>query len=101
MHHAQAFGWGGTAFRFYAKDIIIVPLVLSATGITMQLLKKDFRPGMKEVIAAVIYISLVFEILLPAFGTKFETDVIDVICYGIGGILYFALFRNVHLIDES
>jgi hypothetical protein len=95
-HHAQTFGWGSWVFRFYIKDVLIVPVLLSAVGIAMSVLKKDFDPGKKEVWIAVIYVTLAFEILMPIFGTNIEFDPFDVICYAIGGFVYYVFLRDVH-----
>lgn len=95
-HHAQSFGWGPETFRFYMKDVLIVPLVISAVGIVMGIFTKDFKPGKKETIIAVVYITLVFEIILPLFGTKFAFDPADVVCYAAGGLLYYIWLREVH-----
>jgi hypothetical protein len=98
VHHAQKFGWGSEIFRFYTKDILLIPIILSATTITFKLLKKRFYPGNKEIVAAVIYATILFELVLPHFGMSFAMDPIDILCYIMGGIGFRFAFRDFHLI---
>ncbi len=99
VHHAQKFGWGSEIFRFYTKDLLLIPIVLSATTIIFKLLKKRFYPGNKEITAAVIYATILFEFVLPNFGMGFVMDPIDILCYALGGLAFRLIFKDFHLIE--
>jgi hypothetical protein len=97
-HHAQRFGWGPEVFRFYAKDLLLVPLLLCASILVMSVLKKSFKPGTKELVVTVLYVTLVFEIILPIFGTNFVTDLVDILCYALGALFYKLFLRDTNFI---
>jgi len=42
-----------------------------------------------------IYVSVVFELLLPTFSHKFTADLFDVLVYALGAILYFVFQKQV------
>lgn len=81
--------------RFYLKDFIFVPILLTAIKISAELFFHPIRVGTKEVIIAVLYAVFVFEWLLPkSEGTEFALDWMDIMSYGLGGMVYFFLFRR-------
>ena len=38
---------------------------------------------------ATVYVSVVFEVMLPYFSKRFTRDLVDVVMYVLGGIVYY------------
>lgn len=81
----------------YLDDLLALPVVL---GITLQVfkwihpLKKDFVFSRTQVFVGWLYFSFLFEFLLPRWSTTYTADVWDVVCYGIGAIIFHKLINN-------
>ena len=41
------------------------------------------------IIVMTLYYSVIFEFILPKFSLKYTADYYDVLCYGIGAILFY------------
>lgn len=92
-------------FIFYGKDFITVPILVVSVKIVRDIFDLNFSIGKKEVIIAVLYLSIVFEWILPKFSMNFVSDIGDIVAYSLGGILYYMLFtpksKNKKLSYES
>lgn len=81
--------------RFYLKDLIFVPIMLTAIKISAELFFRPISVGTKEVIIAVVYAVFVFEWLLPLRqGMEFALDWIDILSYSLGGMVYLMFFKS-------
>lgn len=80
----------------YLADLICIPIVLGWIKLIMDKLSvQNFRWGKLAILIAVIYFSIVFELIMPSFSSNYTRDFIDVILYGIGGIIfYFSLQKS-------
>ena len=47
-----------------------------------------------------IYLSITFELMLPKFSNRYTADALDVIIYGLGGMLYY-LFQRKYMENDS
>lgn len=78
-------------FSHYFADLLCMPLLLSSAGLFMRWLRAD--PGSylsgAMILVATLYVSLVFECVLPLFFERYVADVWDVMMYGVGGGLFF------------
>ena len=87
--------YGGTFARSYFGDflglIVLVPLfVFFQTSLGIQ--RKEFIP-FHEILFYWVLISVVFEVVVPYFLKRGSADIIDVICYLLGGlVLYVSQF---------
>lgn len=91
----QEFEIGFSWLRFHLKDLLFIPLVLTSIRITGALFRLPLPLGKKEVIIAVLYAIVVFEVLLPhSKGTESAIDVLDVLAYALGGLLWSLIFLN-------
>ena len=98
LHYMQHHTVGPESFRFYAKDIILVPFLMLGINATMESLGIKARVGIKELILTIITCTIAFEFIFPALGMAFAPDIIDVICYIFGGSFYYMLFlRQINL----
>lgn len=101
VHFCQHHDLGPALMRFYAKDLLLVPFLILGIKATGDSLGFKIRIGLKELILTILVCSLAFEWIFPSFGMAFATDFVDIICYLIGGILYFVLFLRKKINKKS
>ena len=80
----------------YMDDILCMPFVLSiALFVMRKFVFKDthYFLGKWQILAAIIYCSVLFELILPQFSARYTSDAWDVVCYISGGIAFNA-FNN-------
>jgi len=84
--------------NFYLNDMLAVPIVLNLVLISFKMLysSTNIYLGIDKIIFTVVYISILFELILPHFFTKYSSDWIDVVMYIIGGFIYF-IFQKIEL----
>lgn len=83
-------------YHSYGDDLMAMPVVF---GLCLQLMRW-FHPmgdqltfSNKQVLIGLVYFSVVFEIILPLVSKTYTADPIDVLCYGLGTIV-FLKFMN-------
>lgn len=80
----------------YLNDLLCLPIVLSlALWIQQKLFPMTCRPVLNaaQVIFAVLYFALFFEVVLPAFSRRYTRDYLDILAYAVGGIIYYFFFN--------
>lgn len=75
----------------YLDDLLCFPIVLT---LILFLLRKIYRnPHYRftttQIVFAVAYFSLVFEVFLPYFSANYRGDVWDVVAYGLGAWVFW------------
>lgn len=76
----------------YLDDLLCMPVVL---GISMQMMqylrthKERYYLSKTHVLLAFGYISLMFEVVLPAFSDTYTSDPWDVLCYALGSMVFY------------
>lgn len=80
----------------YLDDLLCFPIVLN---LTLFLLRKiyqnpDYRFTTMQIVFAVAYFSLVFEVVLPYFSENYRGDIWDVVAYGLGAIVFWKWMNN-------
>jgi glycopeptide antibiotics resistance protein len=89
-----------TAFlKNYLNDLLFVPLALGIAVFLQRnfiLKQPEYRLSKTQVIICVVYISIMFEGVIPLFKDRYTADFSDVLCYGFGGLLFY-LFGNSDL----
>jgi len=103
LHYMQHHEIGPSIIRYYAKDLILVPLLLGCVSMTSQFFNKHIQIGTKEVAIAVVYCGIVFELVLPRFAENVHFDFIDLVCYCIGGAAWHFIIgeKQQKLVDKS
>lgn len=88
-------------FSHYFADLLCMPLLLSFALLSMRWFRgeNDRQLPWSMVLVAIVYVSLVFELVLPAFFKRYTSDVWDVVMYGLGGVLFFVFQK--HLVPVS
>ena len=81
-------------FNNYADDFLFLPILLSfALWVQQRFVNHDFKFSNKQIITAWIMLSILFEGIYPIFLTSYTSDVLDILVYGLGALI-FALFLN-------
>ncbi|MCC5932375.1 MAG: hypothetical protein JJU28_24230 [Cyclobacteriaceae bacterium] len=78
-------------------DLICLPVVMHLiTGIfrAFHPQGKTFVLDRTMIVMTFIWISIVFEFLLPMYSEQYVSDPIDILCYATGGWIYFRYLNN-------
>lgn len=80
-----------TFFSHYFADLLCMPLLLSGAALFMRLVRadEDLYLSRAMILVATLYVSLVFECVLPLFFQRYTADFWDVVMYGVGGGLFW------------
>lgn len=87
--------WGFTTptlVSSYLDDLLAMPVIL---GLTLQVfqwihpMKSKFRFTGIQTTVGFLYVSLAFEGFLPFYSEVYTRDWIDIICYGLGTIIFY------------
>ncbi|MDQ3192323.1 MAG: magnesium citrate secondary transporter [Bacteroidota bacterium] len=83
----------------YLDDFLCMPVVLTLTLYILQMILKEerFRLSKYQVIFAIIYFSVMFELVLPAFSSKYTSDVMDIAAYLIGAFVFYKYINRPSL----
>jgi predicted neutral ceramidase superfamily lipid hydrolase len=88
----------------YLDDILCMPVVLTLTLFLIRKIIKtpDYQLSKKQIIFALIYFSVVFEVFLPQYSEKYTADILDVMAYVIGAIIFYKFInlKNSLLTDN-
>ena len=92
-------GWLENAFlNNYLNDLLCLPLVLGAAIFFQRnivLRQPAYALSKWQIGVIVIYFSVMFEWVFPQFMPRYTADFFDVICYGLGGGLFW-IFGNAN-----
>lgn len=82
----------------YFDDLIAIPFIM---GITLFIEKEVFGKepsyfhSVSRIIAVSVFISILFELLLPLYSVTYVSDPIDILCYLSGALIYFLIQRQM------
>ncbi len=74
----------------YFADILCLPILLSFIVIFLRKFRQehDFQLKKSMILFVFLYVSFVFEIVLPTFSNRYTSDIYDVMMYALGGLSY-------------
>lgn len=75
----------------YLEDLLCLPLLLSCTLFLMRKLKRLTVLHAGHLLFTVAYVAVLFEGILPELSARYTADPLDVICYAIGGLVFYIL----------
>lgn len=80
----------------YFTDLLAVPIICNlALAFQRRFVESAgyrFKPG--HIIFVVAYTAIVFEWLMPQLTTCYTADWVDVVLYGLGGLLFWFLMNK-------
>ena len=94
---ARKLGYPFLYINGYIDDLAAVP-VIANLGLWFQrvLIYRNnyYVLALGHVVFIVVYVSLIFELLLPLLSKTYTADWIDVLLYVIGGIFFFRVMNK-------
>lgn len=82
-----------TAYKIpYLNDILCLPVLLPVALALQQLLfpgSARKRLNQTQVIFTFIYLSVIFEGILPAYSARYTRDWWDIVAYATGGLIFY------------
>lgn len=80
----------------HLNDFLVIPLVATVCLHGVWLIKKDktIRLDIVTIFSLVALFSFVFEYYLPQKSYRYTGDILDVVCYVLGGIVFFVLQKK-------
>ncbi|MET3035576.1 hypothetical protein ABXT08_05715 [Chryseobacterium sp. NRRL B-14859] len=76
----------------YFTDFITVPMYCYLIEYIMNnIMGYHWKPDLKFVLTSVVYLSFLFEVICPGLSKVFTGDIIDVLAYFVGGMIYYLL----------
>lgn len=87
----------------YLDDLACFPVVLTLGLAFLRLLtgSRNYTLSRLQVVAAVIYFSIMFEGVLPAFSEDYTRDPLDIIAYSAGALLFGKHINRKPVIREE
>lgn len=78
---------------FYGKDFLCMPIVLTICLFVAQRIKKNrkLRLSLFSILSLTAFYSIYFELYLPEVHSRYTADVIDVLMYFMGSLLFYFL----------
>jgi hypothetical protein len=90
----------------YAADVVCLPLILSITLVLIRKIKRwpFFYLTNGMFVVAISYTSILFEWILPRYFTKYTADIVDIVMYLVGLIIFYfvqqRLKRDEHYLTK-
>lgn len=80
----------------YMNDFLIIPMVLTVCLFVLQWSRSDksFQISLGVIFYICIVYSALFEFILPKYFTRYTADILDVILYFAGGLVFFVLQKK-------
>jgi hypothetical protein len=79
----------------YLADLVCLPIsLLFITWFSAKLSGKRIDIGWRNMLMAVFYFTVVFELWMPSISENYTADILDVICYFSGGMFYLTFLKN-------
>ncbi len=103
FHILEASDLAPAILAAYLDDFLCLPLLLSAILLLQQRFivhNVEFSLPPAQVVFSLIYISILFEIILPNFSEKFNADPFDFFAYAAGALLFY-FFINKNLLPAT
>ncbi|KFF16035.1 hypothetical protein [Chryseobacterium sp. JM1] len=74
----------------HLTDCITVPMYTYLIEYLMNnILGYHWKPDFKFILSSTLYLSILFEVICPMLSEKFTVDILDVVAYLAGGIVYY------------
>jgi hypothetical protein len=81
----------------YIDDFFAIPVIANIvlSYMRVMIIKSDYYVlSAWKVVFIVLYVSLMFEVLLPLYSKKYTGDWIDAVLYAIGGVFFYFVMNK-------
>ena len=89
----NTFGLVGEFFNNYFNDLCCTPLFLAYVNLLLRFIGQEIQ-SLVIIEAVCLSAGLFWEIIAPIFITYSVTDICDLICYMVGGIVYYQFIKQ-------
>jgi hypothetical protein len=73
----------------YLLDFLCLPIVLEMVTFAMRIVYSPrFKLNKYQIAFSVLYVGLLFELILPAYQSRFHADLLDAVAYAVGAIVW-------------
>ena len=97
---AQNMGVSTYFMSYYLDDLLCLPIILIILQYVHQLLNDEYYSlPISHITISILFISLIFEVVLPSISTNFHRDFIDIVFYSVGALLFYIF--NSHQFDKT
>jgi hypothetical protein len=81
----------------YLADVLCLPILLSYILLVLRYFKKEplLWLNTPQIIFLFLYVSLLFEFILPKYSERYIADVYDVIAYALGAIFFYFFQKKI------
>lgn len=86
-------GFLGDFFNNYFNDLCCTPLFLAYVNLLLRFIGQEIQ-SLVIIEAVCLSAGLFWEIIAPIFITYSVTDICDLICYMVGGIVYYQFIKQ-------
>ncbi len=84
LHFGRSIGWADS----FLDPLCTVPVLLGIPAFGVQRWLPDWRLPWAHTLAFTALIAAVFEGAVPKFDARFTADILDVVAYALGGVLW-------------
>lgn len=79
----------------YLDDLVVMPIVLTGATVILRIATRNetFNVDLSMIALTFVMYAVIFEFILPRFSAEYTSDYLDILCYGIGAVLYY-FFRE-------
>lgn len=87
----------------YMDDIFCMPFVLTLALWAMRkfiLKNENYVLNLRQIVAAIIYCSVLFELILPKLSATYIADIFDIAAYISGGVLFQVFINKAQLMPS-
>lgn len=78
----------------HCTDLYSVPMFCYTIKIFVNMyIDNTWNPSLRFILSSALYLTLTFEVISPKISNIYTADIIDAMCYFIGGIMYYAILK--------
>lgn len=83
----------------YINDFLCMPIVLTTCLFVVHLIKRDrsIRLSLFSILSLTIFYAVYFEVVLPRINPRYTADLIDVLMYFSGSLIFYLLQNKSRL----
>lgn len=94
---SRNFGLSIPGFNNHLTDLLAIPVISNlALAFQRKFIEKSeiycLKPG--HILFIVAYTALVFEFILPRYSDNYIADILDVLMYVLGGLIFWSLMNR-------
>jgi hypothetical protein len=81
----------------YLADVLCLPILLSYILLVLRYFKK--KPllwlNTPQILFLFLYVSILFEFILPKYSKRYTADIYDVLAYAFGAIFFYCFQKKI------